>query len=287
MKKPKKKTETKPYKIGVCVECKVRDGDSSKKKLYQCPYCGRWFCEKHIEPRIATTRGAIEQISDPVLRDKVLEEWRKPDGHPDTVWTKKYFEDLKKQEEEQRQKFWEAVEDLNEMKKEKEFEKLKKVAETSSPPRVVTETVKRNIKFSVPRVKLTKPMVILISLLVLFGLFYFFFQEHLLTLINSLVAIGTTYLVYKLFVKASKIRVDSDLRLFGLRLLSFVVIGIGGFLLWIALTTTVLAGVYTGNIGNASTVSIFFGILGFGLILLGAYLMFRFMFHSGIIVYVR
>jgi hypothetical protein len=69
--------------------------------------------------------------------------------------------------------------------------------------------------------------------------------------------------------------------------LSFVVIGIGGFLLWIALTTTVLAGIYTGNIGNASTVSIFFGILGFGLILLGVYLMFRFMFHSGIIVYVR
>jgi len=129
MEKPKKKTETKPYKTGVCVECKVRDGDSSKKKLYQCPYCGRWFCEKHIEPRIATTREAIEQISDPVLRDKVLEEWRKPNGHPDVVWTKKYFEDLKKQQEEQRQKFWEAVEDLERIKEEKEFEKLKKVVE--------------------------------------------------------------------------------------------------------------------------------------------------------------
>jgi hypothetical protein len=99
------------------------------------------------------------------------------------------------------------------MKKEKEFEKLKKVAETSSPPRVVTEAVKRNLRFSLPRVKLTKPMVILISVLVLFGLVYFFFQEHLLTLINSLVAIGTTYLVYKLFVKASKIRVDCCLLL--------------------------------------------------------------------------
>ncbi|MCC5994308.1 MAG: hypothetical protein LM587_01830 [Candidatus Aenigmarchaeota archaeon] len=142
MEKPKKRTETKPYKIGVCVECKVRDGDSSKKKLYQCPYCGRWFCEKHIEPRIATTRGAIEQIRDPVLRDKVLEEWRKPDGHPDTVWTKKYFEDLKKQEEEQRQKFWETIEDLERIKEEKEFEKTKKLIETPT----ITFTPKPNKK---------------------------------------------------------------------------------------------------------------------------------------------
>jgi len=129
MEKPKKKTETKSYKIGVCAECKVRDGDSSKKKLYQCPYCGRWFCEKHIEPRIATTRGAIEQISDPVLRDKVLEEWRKPDGHPDTVWTKKYFEDLKKQQEEEREKFWEALEDLNKIKETK-IQKRSEIKET-------------------------------------------------------------------------------------------------------------------------------------------------------------
>jgi uncharacterized protein YkwD len=129
MEKPKKRTETKPYKIGVCVECKVRDGDSSKKKLYQCPYCGRWFCEKHIEPRIATTRGAIEQIRDPVLRDKVLEEWRKPDGHPDTVWTKKYFEDLKKQQEEERKKFWEALEDLNKIKETK-IQKRSEIKET-------------------------------------------------------------------------------------------------------------------------------------------------------------
>jgi hypothetical protein len=38
------------------------------------------------------------------LRDKVLEEWRKPNGHPDTVWTKKYFEDLKKQQNEKRER---------------------------------------------------------------------------------------------------------------------------------------------------------------------------------------
>jgi hypothetical protein len=103
-------------RLGVCPECKVRDGDSSKKKLYQCPYCGRWLCEKHIEPRIATTRGAIEQIRDPILRDKVLEEWRKPDGHPDVVWTKKYFEDLKRKAEEEREKIWEVMDVLKEIK---------------------------------------------------------------------------------------------------------------------------------------------------------------------------
>ena len=143
MEKSKNNKENTSQKVGVCVECKVRDGDSNKKKLYRCPHCGKWFCEKHIEPRIATTRGAIEQIKDPVLRDKILDEWRRPDGHPDMVWTRKYFEDLRKKQEEEREKFWEAVMELEKVKTE---EKAKKFVETSIKP----TGIRRSISFKRP-----------------------------------------------------------------------------------------------------------------------------------------
>jgi len=150
MEKPKNDDGNTSQKIGVCVECKVRNGDYSKKELYYCPYCGRWFCKEHIEPRIATTRGAIEKISDPVLRDKVLEEWRRPDGHPDFIWTKNYFEELKKKQEEERKKFWEAIEDLKKLKKEEE--KPKEVVETSTRPissrKVISKRPVFRVKYS-------------------------------------------------------------------------------------------------------------------------------------------
>jgi len=106
----------KQYKIGICTECKVREGDSSKKKLYKCPYCKKWFCEKHIEPRLTLTRSAIERIKDPVLREKVYEEWRKKDGHPDYVWARQYFENLEIKEREEREKVWKALDKLKESK---------------------------------------------------------------------------------------------------------------------------------------------------------------------------
>jgi len=137
----------KTTKTDVCPECKVRDGDSSKKKLYQCPYCERWFCEKHIEPRIATTRSAIEQIADPILRDKVLEEWRKPDGHPDFVWTKKYFEDLRIKEEMEREKLWKAMDKLKEISESRKVEKLKEIKEI--PPS--SFTYGKKYTFEAPR----------------------------------------------------------------------------------------------------------------------------------------
>jgi hypothetical protein len=97
------------YKIGVCIECKVREGDSSKKKLYQCPYCKKWFCEKHIEPRLTTTKDAIERTRDLVLKEKLYEEWRRKDGHPDYIWTKQYLENLEVKEMEERRKAWKAL----------------------------------------------------------------------------------------------------------------------------------------------------------------------------------
>jgi uncharacterized protein YkwD len=163
----KDKTDIKPYKIGVCVECKVRDDDSSKKKLYQCSYCDRWFCEKHIEPRIAITRGAIEQIRDSVLRDKVLDEWREPNGHPDTVWTGKYFEDLKRKQEEEREKFWETVEYLNKIKETK-IQKRSEIKEVLPEPSntFIREEYWRPKKEKIREEKKTIPIPVILFILI-------------------------------------------------------------------------------------------------------------------------
>jgi len=102
-------------KFGICLECKVREGDSSEKKLYQCPYCKEWFCEKHIEPKLVITWNAIERTKDPILKEKLYEEWRKEGGHPCSVWTMQYFENLEMKEREEREKFLKALDKLEKM----------------------------------------------------------------------------------------------------------------------------------------------------------------------------
>jgi hypothetical protein len=104
-------------KFGICPECKVRKGDSSEKKLYQCPYCKGWFCEKHIEPKLVITWSSIERTKDRILREKFYEEWRKESGHPCSVWTMQYFKNFETKEREEREKFLKALDKLKKIEK--------------------------------------------------------------------------------------------------------------------------------------------------------------------------
>ena len=92
-------------KFDVCPECKVRENNSSEKKLYQCPYCKGWFCEKHIEPKLVITWSAIEGTKDTFSKEKLYEEWRKEGDHPCSVWTMQYFENFETKKREEREKF--------------------------------------------------------------------------------------------------------------------------------------------------------------------------------------
>ncbi|MEM5814965.1 MAG: hypothetical protein QXD89_00540 [Candidatus Aenigmatarchaeota archaeon] len=85
-----------------------------KTKLYRCKYCGGYFCKDHIRPGLALQRSAIDNIKDPILRDKIYEEWRRTDRHPDIVWTRKYWRKLKLKEEETKEKFFEMLDKLKE-----------------------------------------------------------------------------------------------------------------------------------------------------------------------------
>jgi hypothetical protein len=92
-------------KFGICPECKVREKDSSEKKLQQCPYCKEWFCEKHVEPKLVITWSAIEKTRDRILKEKLYEEWRKDGHHPCSVWTMQYFESFEIKEKEEEKNF--------------------------------------------------------------------------------------------------------------------------------------------------------------------------------------
>lgn len=67
------------YHSDVCPECKVREGVSSEKRLFQCPYCERWFCERHREPKLAVIRDFSKIIKDKEWRDMVEEDWKRED----------------------------------------------------------------------------------------------------------------------------------------------------------------------------------------------------------------
>ncbi len=87
------------YRPDVCPECKVREEDSSKKRLFQCNFCERWFCQTHLEPRLAVIRDFKAVIKDATWRRIVEKERRRKDGHPDYAYTWQRLKELKVEKE--------------------------------------------------------------------------------------------------------------------------------------------------------------------------------------------
>jgi len=92
--KPHKKEEKSPD-FGICPRCASYEGDKRKKKLYQCPYCGGWFCEKHVKPSLLLTFEKYRELwnKHKDLREFLDEEWHREDGHPCYSYTQKFWED--------------------------------------------------------------------------------------------------------------------------------------------------------------------------------------------------
>jgi len=87
------------YVLDVCPECKKLESDSSEKRLFQCPSCERWFCEKHLEPKLAVIRDFNKIIKDKEWRDIVEKDWEREDGHPDYAYTRERLDKLKIEKE--------------------------------------------------------------------------------------------------------------------------------------------------------------------------------------------
>lgn len=103
----------KDFQIDVCIECKVRDGDSSKKKVFKCGLCERWFCEKHIEPRLAFIRDLEAMARFPEIRVMLDSEWNREDGHPDFAYSRKKFEEIEMEEKKRNELIKQALDRMN------------------------------------------------------------------------------------------------------------------------------------------------------------------------------
>jgi len=103
----------KNFRIDICVECKVRDGDSSKKKVFKCGLCERWFCQKHIEPRLAFIRDYDAMTRFPEIRVLLDSEWNREDGHPDFVYSRKKFEEIEMEEKKRNELIKQALDRMN------------------------------------------------------------------------------------------------------------------------------------------------------------------------------
>lgn len=100
------------YRLDVCPECKVREQDSSEKKLYQCQYCERWFCERHLEPRLASMINLNTSLKDKEWQNVVEKDKRREDGHPDFAYTEKRYNNFQKDKEIYRKRFGEFLDKL-------------------------------------------------------------------------------------------------------------------------------------------------------------------------------
>lgn len=102
------------YKIDSCVECCVRDDDFSKKKVFQCKLCERWFCEKHIEPRLAFIKDLKAIEKSPEIRALYYTEVEgKEEGHPDFVYSRIKLMELDMEEKLRNELIKEALDRMN------------------------------------------------------------------------------------------------------------------------------------------------------------------------------
>jgi len=138
------------------------------------------------------------------------------------------------------------------------------------------------------RMRVRLPKVMIVGLLFVFILFfeYLFMKTYFDTTLYVFVVFVASYLTYSLFILSSKIRVSSDLRLFGLRILAGLTF-VAGVLFVAGVFMEYVMSYEQWNNQLYIGALLFFGTLGLGLIFLASYLMFRFMRKSGVIVYPR
>jgi predicted nucleic acid binding AN1-type Zn finger protein len=85
--------------LDICPECYVKEGVSSRKRVYQCSYCGRWFCKRHLDPKLVNIPDFKRIIKDASWQTLIEKEWRKKDAHPDFQYTEERWQELKFEKE--------------------------------------------------------------------------------------------------------------------------------------------------------------------------------------------
>jgi hypothetical protein len=311
--------------IDECVECCVRDRDFSKKKVFRCEYCGRLLCEKHIEPRLSFIPNFNPTGYSHEIEALYYKEHNRRGGHPDFGYSRKKFEDLDIEEKTRNELIKQALDRMNAhyegstMPSEEPSYTSIPIEGTSYPldesPTIKVEKLyihkpksyskpKLSISFDWKTKKLLRSLKFWLPLFwIVVGFLYFLEGNNPTTFYNSvpeaakyvfyIFAAGVSgWIGYKIFNRVDS-NTTSDRGLFGLKLLAFAFILIGVFLLMLMFGVFYPVGIFTNPFGYPTlslsriVASVFFSVLGLALILISAYLVFKFERRSGVIVYRR
>ena len=81
--------------------------------MFRCSSCERWFCEKHLKPRLAFIKDlrAIENI--PEIRALYYTEAQHEGGHPDFEYSRRKFRELDIEEERRNELIKQALDRMN------------------------------------------------------------------------------------------------------------------------------------------------------------------------------
>ena len=130
--------DTGNYKTGICRECKVRNKDSSKKRLYKCYLCGEWFCEYHLDPKVAFIKDLLGKIKDPKWQLIVEKDWKRDSGHPCIPYTKYKIRELELEE----QKEFKLIEKLLSKKRRIAYQEYQELQASQIPDTQLSESKK-------------------------------------------------------------------------------------------------------------------------------------------------
>lgn len=243
----------------VCSYC----GAVIEKLPYRCSYCGGYFCSEH---RLPESHGCK--------------------GLPSRNWYAYQKEIIRREP---------PVVSAGTSSSREHVKTISRPSQTPSREYHDEKSYRKAKLFRLPRfVKI--PLITLLILLIEFFVSKDLFN-YTIYILAFLVAI---FFDWKIFSLVSRINVDSDARLFGLRILSAVLFLAGAMLsfFWLALVAlypffylTPLYGlserVRSLSIPQFTALTIFVTTFSLGLMLVGAFLEFKFMRRAGIIVFPR
>jgi len=142
-----------------------------------------------------------------------------------------------------------------------------------------------------PKFRLPMFVKVLLLILLILAIEYFVVTPAFYPTIYLLTAIVAGYLDWKIFQKASRIGMHSEARLFGVNILSGLIAFCGALLLgfWYAFMIFQPIMFPQFSLGNpwVASASVFVIVLALGLLVVAAFLRFRFMRRTGVIIYPR
>jgi hypothetical protein len=103
--------------FGICYECCTKDNDSSKKPVYRCDVCGKWFCELHLKPKLpyfVDWETQFDVQGNPAVKALFYSEYGRKDGHSDFVYLRKTVEAIELEKKNQNSKIQENIDKMME-----------------------------------------------------------------------------------------------------------------------------------------------------------------------------